>query len=137
MILNMLRALRQPSKLVKLHLSDFKKRKNISDDTWNHIKDGEVEINFLDGENQIGQISYRPQVGQIGNLVLNEKYRDRGLGKQILSEAIKDIKTYGTMEVWAVTRENHPFWDNVWNKSFQPRKPAHCTVTGSGYYLKI
>jgi len=58
-----------------------------------------------------------------------------GLGTQMLNIAIEDMKSVGTKEVWAVTSNNHPFWSNIMN--FKPRKPAHSSVTGSGYYMPI
>jgi GNAT superfamily N-acetyltransferase len=112
------------------------------DDKWNKKTDGDVQIEFytdIDKINKIGFISYRVKVGQVGLFRLDEEYRNRGLGKQILTQVIEDMKNHGTTEIWAVTTENHPFWSNVYNKSFSwyEYKQLHPSVTGSGYKMKI
>ena len=55
----------------------------------------------------------------------------------MLDKAIIEMKDSGTREVWAVTSKDHPFWSTVYNNSFTWRNPAHPSVTGSGYYMKI
>lgn len=39
--------------------------------------------------------------------------------------------------MWCVTIKDHPFWINVFNGAFTFRSPAHPSVTGSGYFMKI
>ena len=129
----------KPSPLI---LSDFFQQTVIMDDKWNKKTDGDVQIEFytdIDKINKIGFISYRVKVGQVGLFRLDEEYRNRGLGKQILTQVIEDMKNHGTTEIWAVTTENHPFWSNVYNKSFSwyEYKQLHPSVTGSGYKMKI
>jgi len=127
-----------------LELADFFQHKVITDDHWNNKTDGTVLIEFFDvndikKENKIGYISYRVKVGQVGLFFLDKEYRNRGLGKQILTQVIEDMKNYGVTEIWAVTTENHPFWSNVYNKSFSfyEYKQLHPTVTGTGYKMRI
>ncbi len=118
MILNWLRKFRKPMKL-----EDFKEIRTVTDDNWNKIKNGNINLEYFDkNNNSIGYIDYRVNVGQIGLFfITNHSYINRGLGKQILEKAIKEIKLYKVKEVWAVTTDNHPFWSNVWNKSFKPK----------------
>jgi len=49
------------------------------------------------------------------------------------------MKEFNTTHVWAVTTDDHPFWSNVYNKSFQwcEWKKLHPSVTGSGYKMEI
>ena len=68
---------------------------------------------------------------------MKEKYQNRGLGKQILAKVIYDMKANNISEIWAVTTDDHPFWSNVWNKSFTARSPADGVETSSGYFLNI
>jgi GNAT superfamily N-acetyltransferase len=122
----------------KCNINMFNIKTTISDDIWNKIKDGQTTIELIDkdDEHKIGYISYRKYVGQIGLLfITDENYMRRSLGTQLLNIAIADMKTVGTKEVWAVTSDNHYYWSNIMN--FKPRSPAHSTVTGSGYAMKI
>jgi len=49
----------------------------------------------------------------------------------------KGVKTNHCEVVWAVTTNNHPFWSNVYDKSFVPRNSVHPSVTGPGYFMKL
>jgi GNAT superfamily N-acetyltransferase len=70
---------------------------------------------------------------------INKEYQNRGLGKQILTQVIEDMKAHNVTEIWAVSTINHPFWSNVYNKSFSwyESKQLHLSVTGFGYKMKI
>jgi hypothetical protein len=126
---------------VNLNLTDFTQIKIISDDTWNNFPNSDIRIDYYDKINNdkyAGYISYRVKVGQIGLFVLQPEYRNRGLGTQILLDVIDDMKNHNTSYVWAVTIKNHPFWSNVFNKSFYwYDENVHPSVTGSGYKMKI
>ena len=66
------------------------------------------------------------------------QYKNKGFGKQMLSLAIDDIKTHDKAHyVWAVTIQDHPFWSNVWNKSFTYTDPVHSSVVCDGYRMTI
>ncbi len=126
-----------------INLKNLIEQKNITDDIWNKYPNGQIVLTYYLNENDmknkkyIAYISYRVFVGQIGIIVISEEYRNLGLGKQILNKAIDHMKYNGVTEVWAVTRFDHPFWSNVYNKSFTFRNPASKSVTGYGYYMKI
>ncbi len=125
-----------------LQLSDFHQITYIKDDTWNNIPNNSITTEFYEGEDTdkyVGFIRYRPFVGQIGIFVLEEEYRNRGLGKQILQQTIKHMKEYNTPHIWAVSTEKHVFWSNVMNKGFKwhEMKELHPSVTGSGYKMEI
>ena len=95
---------------------------------------------FVNNNNQdvkFGYIRYYITTGQIGLFFIDKEYQNRGLGKQILSKLIEELETNKCEEVWAVSTDNHTFWSNVYNKSFTHRVPAHPSVTGSGYFMKI
>lgn len=124
--------------LSPLHINDFKERKIVTNDTWNKIDNGSIKLKYYDEFNiEIGYITYKLHVGQIGIFVFDKKYRNRGLGKQILLKVIKDMKSNQVKEVWTVTRDDHPFWSNVFNNSFIKRDSVHMSVSGSGYFMKI
>ncbi len=86
----------------------------------------------------IGYIQFCRRSGQIGLFAMNHsRYMYKGLGKQMLTKAIGEMREIGTPEVWAVSTDNHEFWSNVWGKAFQPRNPAHRSVTGPGYFMPL
>jgi RimJ/RimL family protein N-acetyltransferase len=94
------------SKPPKCTLDMFNVNTTIMDDTWNKIKDGEVQIDLFDKNygHRVGYINYRKYIGQIGLLfIIDDKYINRGLGTQLVNIAIEDMKTVRTEEVWAVT----------------------------------
>ena len=143
----------------KLILSDFKEIKFIINDDFNKVVNGNIwlcyfeksfvpifdpehiktrnEIEKIIYQDWIGYISYKIKTGQIGLFFIKEPYKNRGLGKQILDKVILDLKSNNNQTVWAVTTDDHPFWSNVYNKSFEFQRPAHSSVTGSGYSLKL
>ena len=125
-------------KPLPLILENFKELREVRDDTWNKVRNGEVYLKyFSDNGDEIGYINYRNSSGQIGIFRLDEDYRNRGLGKQILAKVIEDLKKSNIKEVWAITSKNHSFWSNVFNKSFKYKDIPHKSVTGSGYSMKI
>jgi GNAT superfamily N-acetyltransferase len=134
-------------KPLPLVLSDFYQHKVVTDDFWNKKTNGNVLIKFFDvndvndikQKNKIGYISYRVKVGQVGLFFLDKEYQNRGLGKQILTQVIEDMKSHNVTEIWAVTTKEHPFWSNVFNKSFSfyDSRQLHPSVTGFGYKMRI
>jgi hypothetical protein len=127
----------------KLNLDDYRPERIVEDDVWNKVPNSQIRIKYYDHHNKhIGSILYRLQSGQIGSFFLHDStlYR-RGLGRQMLTRAIAEIKhnnhfNPNVKEIWAVT-SNHNFFSNVFDKAFSERKPAHPSVTGSGYYMEI
>lgn len=125
-----------------LFLKDFKQTKVIKDDYYNNIPDSDIRIDFYDNlnnEQYAGYISYRAAVGQVGLFFLESDYKNRGLGKQILTQTIEHMKEFNTTNIWAITTNDHPFWSNVFNKSFKwyDMRQVHPSVTGSGYKMEI
>jgi GNAT superfamily N-acetyltransferase len=128
-------------KPLPLNILDFVQHKIVRNDGWNNIPNGDILIEFYnkDSNEKIGYVSYRVKVGQIGLFFIDREYQNRGLGKQILTQVIEDMKAQNTTEVWAVTSKDHPFWSNVFNKSFSfyDFEKLHPSVTGHGYKMKI
>lgn len=141
---------------INLTLDNFNEVTFILNDDWNKIQNGDIwkcyfekqKIINIDAKNiknrydvekiaveSIGYISYRIQTGQIGLFFMDEKYKRLGLGKQILTRAINDINSNKITAIWAISTENHPFWSNVYDKSFEYKLRPHKSVTGSGYLL--
>jgi len=125
-----------------LHINDFKEIRHTSSAIPNQFfvknKPGGVFLEYYNNKNvRIGYIRYYITTGQIGLFFIEDNYQHRGLGTQILSKVIEDLTKNHCEEVWAVTSEQHPFWCNVYNKSFVYRHPAHPTVSGDGYFMKL
>ena len=62
---------------------------------------------------EIGFIEYTPHTGKIHLFyITHERYKNRGLGPQILRTVLDDIKQSGTTKVWLVTNiYPHPVWE--------------------------
>jgi GNAT superfamily N-acetyltransferase len=125
----------------KINFYSIIQMKRITDDTWNKIPNSDVRIDFYEynKNNKIGYISYRLSVGQIGLFFIEEPYRNRGLGKQILEQTIKEMKENNIEYIWCVTSKNHPFWSNIYNKKmiWCDEGKLHPSVRGYGYKMKI
>ena len=130
--------------LTPLFINDFNEKRYVSsemsepNDKFVYNKPGGVMLEYYNKKDvKIGYIRYYITTGQIGLFFIDKEYQHRGLGKQILSKVIQELKDNQCDEVWAVTTDNHPFWSNVYHKSFIPGKPAHPSVTGSGYFMRL
>lgn len=133
----------------KPKLEDFVERIVIEDDTWNKHKYSEISRWYYKDSrsmrqtnlrtNAVAYINYRIGTGQIGIFAIyDDSLRGCGLGKQILSRAVKDIAHDGrSKQVWASTTENHPFWSNVWGKCFQYSDPVDDSCSADGYGADI
>jgi hypothetical protein len=124
-----------------LILSTFKEKKTIEKDLWGPLYDNHKLEYFNDQGESIGYNSYRPKLGQIGIFVLEEKYRNRGLGKQILLKSIDEMRCNNVKEMFLVSCPDHPVWSNIFNKALTYREPAqldpNIRITGGGFYLKL
>lgn len=122
---------------IKINFNDLTHKRIMEKDTWNNLESGQITMNYFYKNNEIGFISYRIKTGQIGLFFINNEYQHMGLGKQILSNVIKEMKERDVSYVWAVTCKNHYFWSNVYNKGFEYKERVHSSVTGDGYIMKI
>lgn len=137
-----------------LRLCDFKEKRYSSSprnwdisDNWtkdelesffaNNKPGGVLAEYYNDQGARVGYIKYYLSTGQVGLFFIEDAYQRRGLGKQILSKVIEELKANHCEEVWAVTTNDHPFWSNVYDWSFTHRCPAHPSVTGGGYFMKL
>ncbi len=118
-----------------LHLSDFRSVTTHSDcPKWEYNK---KRITYFDKYNkEVGYIEYKPNIGKICLFfITNEKYRNRGLGKQILNFVLDDIKTYQTKRVWLVTAKcSHPFWEG---NGFTYTESPDFSVSMHGYTREL
>jgi hypothetical protein len=148
----------------QLKLSDFQEFRFIIDDSFNKVTNGNIWLCYFDKNNQIdsineinnmdknliknrddveqiahksiGYVSYKIKTGQIGLFFINKDYQNFGLGKQILLNIINEFMVE-KKKIWAVTSQNHPFWSNVFEQSFEFTSRPHESVTGSGYLLNL
>jgi hypothetical protein len=67
----------------------------------------------------IGCICYDLIEGNITKFRINPLYRDRGLGKELLHMAVKDIEKEGNVKNVYVNSNDNSFWKNVWNRSWK------------------
>lgn len=115
-----------------LVLSDFKEIRSITDRQCTRLEYKNKK------DEHVGFIDYKPKIGQIGMFIIQDKYRNKGLGKQILTKPMNEMRQYDVKEVWASTLGEHPFWANVFNKTFEYRvmvQPAY--VKCDGYAKKL
>ena len=89
-------------------------------------------ITYLDKDKEVGYIEYKPHTGKICLFfITNERYRYRGLGKQILDNVLDDFRKHQTKRVWLVTNKcPHPFWEK---NGFTHTKCPDSSVTMHGY----
>ena len=121
---------------VKYDIKEFNQIITTSFSTYHRSDSTRITLTDKHDGHQIGFIQYNPRSGQIGLLFINDKkYMRCGLGTQLLILGINHMKKHNTKEVWAVTKDNHPYWSNIMN--FLPRDPAHSSVTGNGYYMSL
>lgn len=119
-----------------LHIDDFVEKSDCS--YFGPIKWYNVNYYSKDVTHSlVGRITYNLESGQIGYFVINSPdNRGRGLGKQILSKAIRHIKQEDKHngEIFTHTSMGHPFWSNVYNGKFKCRSGL---IVGHEYYFKI
>lgn len=124
----------------KVTINELFEKVIIEDDTYNKLKNGSITRKYYLDENdetEIAMIRYKIFVGQVGLFFIDKNYRNNGLGKEILEITINDMCKKNVQNVWAVTSENHPFWSNVFSKSFKYMETPHPSVTGSGHCMSI
>ena len=123
-----------------IDLEDFIEEKTVKNDDWNNIPDGDITLRYSTISNrEIGYINYKIGVGEVSIFRVEKKCRGMGLGKQILTKVIDDMRKAGTKSIWAIAIENHDFWSNVFNKSFTyyPSNKLHSSVTEPGYRMEL
>ena len=137
---NIIRKIKTITPTRHILLQDYTLIQNINYDYW--TQQVFYCINIYDNQNndvKAGYISYVAKTGQIALFFINSDYRNRGLGKQVLLFALNDMKTFTPSHIWAITYINHPFWSNVFDKSFQwyHKDQLHPSVSSPGYKMKI
>lgn len=121
-------------RIIPLNISDIDKIVTDTEDPSSEYY--KKRITFLnknkEDKEEIGYIEYKPNMGKICLFfITNERYRNRGLGTQILNTVLDDIKTYNTKRVWLVTSKHpHPFWEK---NGFSHTEHPDSSVTMSGY----
>jgi GNAT superfamily N-acetyltransferase len=95
-------------------------------------------VEYYENNDKIGYIYYNLQNGSINIFYINEKYRNQGLGKQILNKVINEMKDYNIDILWVTNASKYnEFWKNVNNKSFTYKFPIGVEPHLSGYYMKL
>ena len=102
----------------------------ITDDLTSNTPNGWIDhIYYMNNESkkEIGYITFRPSFGQICSIEVDPLFRDKGMGKHMITNVVDELKKIGVNEVWAISR-NDNFWKNVFNKSFlyNSRRQCYC-----------
>lgn len=101
------------------------------DQTAYHLHD-----NKLNNNEKNGYFQYKPAIGQLGIVRLDDDYRGYGIFNQVLKEVIiDDMEGNGVENVFAVTTYNHPYFSKIPNMEW--KEPAGLNVTGSGYSISM
>lgn len=76
--------------------------------------------NIIIKNKNIGRIEYDIKTGCVCFFGIDTKYRNKGIGKKVLNNAINNIRTVNPelQKIHVYTYKNHTFWSNVYNKSF-------------------
>lgn len=134
-----------------LLLSTFKIYKTTKNDTWNKKPNSEYHCRILAedkdpnaraGIKEIGHFNYRATVGQVGGIYLQPDYTERLLREQILIYMMKDMLDHGATHIWETSPPelewgNKLHYTGLWDFQYTGKQPAHPSVTGSGYIMKI
>ena len=129
-----------------LDITDFEEKRYISsefelitnEDFIRHKKQNAIILEYYDKNTHIGYIRYYLTTGQICMFYIKKEYQNRGLGKQILRKAIKEMRENHCEEIWLISSKNHPFWENIFQQSFVYRNPIHISIKDcDGYYLDM
>ena len=118
-----------------LKISDFKYM--ITNSEYHESIYNKKRITYFDKSNiEIGYIEYNLYTGKICLFFITDlRYRNKGLGEQILNKVIDDMKQHGTKRAWLVTAHSpHPFWEKM---GFSYANPPDFSVTMHGYTRKI
>lgn len=111
-------------RLFPLKISDFSQYVTLSEYGSIYNKKRITYCNNLNKD--IGFIEYSVNTGNIHLFyITNEKYRNSGLGSQILNFVLDDIKKSGTNKAWLIAnRYPHPFWEkNNFIQTINPHIP--------------
>jgi GNAT superfamily N-acetyltransferase len=94
-----------------LHLSDF--TSYVTHSEYGYHKKRITYCDPTRRNQEIGFIEYTPHTGKIHLFYITHKtYQSRGLGPQILTTVLDDMKQSGTKKAWLVTNIHpHPFWE--------------------------
>jgi GNAT superfamily N-acetyltransferase len=140
-MLRKLRGRNQP-----LQLANFEERVTTYD--LAHIWHGKVRWTYYTRDKPpvgAGYIQFTPHTGNVGLFYVFEGFKQRGLGKQILANAVfaiahaqkKRPASQRVQSVWASTTVNHPFWGSVWGGVFAQACPIDASTSSAGFRADI
>ena len=107
----------------KMNLRDLELRMRVYDQNVFGKLDNIVHRTYYKNDRQVCKIIYGTKSGSIELMRVENKYRGRGLGKQMLTDSIQDINNNGTNHIYAIAKRNHGFWNNVYKGSFKINEP--------------
>jgi ribosomal protein S18 acetylase RimI-like enzyme len=120
----------------KLNLSNFKMIEHeYLVDSYSIKK--RVRRKYFVNDETIAHIDFSTQDGNIWSIHVDNNYRGKGLGTQILDSVIVDIKKNNVDEIYLLSRKNHEFWNNVYNGGFDydKKRSIEFDKYGLGYFV--
>lgn len=78
-----------------------------------------IEEKYYNKNSYVSLIKYNPVIGEVIYINVSNSYKNQGFGKQMLSNAIINMKYNNINEVYCFGYKNHPFWSNVYGKNFK------------------
>ena len=113
-------------------------------DFWNENceKIGERTRRYFDDTNKgkyVGAINYNLNSGEIGYLWLSYKYRNQGLGTELVTCVCNEMKEWNTKEIWLVSDKGHKFWERftIFDKHFTYRNSIQKGLKRGGYFMRL
>jgi ribosomal protein S18 acetylase RimI-like enzyme len=96
-----------------------------------------IRRKYFVNDETIAHIDFSTQYGNIWSIHVDNNYRRKGLGTQILDNAIVDIKKNNVDEIYLLSRKNHEFWNSVYDGGFDydEKKSIGFDQYGLGYFV--
>ncbi len=91
----------------KMKINELKKTRMSIIDKNNKYGSEQIELRYNDNEKEIAIARFKLDTGQVGLIDINEEYRRKGLGKQIIKEIEDELKEKKIKEIWVVCTKNH------------------------------
>lgn len=103
----------------KMNLQDLKLDIKVYDQYFFGDLDTIVHKTYYKRNRIICKIIYGTKSGSIEMISVENKYKGRGLGKQMLIDALQDMRNNCLNQAYAIAKRNHPFWNNIFKRAFK------------------
>jgi GNAT superfamily N-acetyltransferase len=123
----------------KMNLQDLKLRFSVYNQDFYGEADNIVHKTYYKRNKEVCKIIYGTKSGSIELIRVNDEFRGRGLGKQMLTYTIQDMRNNQLTRVYAIAKRNHPFWHNIYGGAFKINKQKTKQLSHNicYYYLEL